>query len=42
MRQLRDAGKLGKVGSAFFDEGVFAFFAFFRHIVEEGGVAGEV
>ena len=42
MLPLRDAGELAEVGGAFFDEGVFALFAFFGHVIHEGGVAGEV
>lgn len=39
---LRHPWELAEVGGAFFDESVFAFFAFFGHVVHEGGVAGEV
>ncbi len=34
--------ELLEVGLPFLDEGVFALLGFFAHVVEEGGVAGEV
>ena len=34
--------ELLEVGLPFLDEGGFAFFGFFAHVVEQGGVAGEV
>lgn len=34
--------ELLEVGFPFLDEGGFAFFGFFAHVVEQGGVAGEV
>ena len=39
---LRHSREFTEVGLAFFEEGLFAFFAFFAHVVEQCGVASEV
>ena len=39
---LREAWKFREIRDAFFQERLFPFAAFLAHVVEQGGVAGEV
>ena len=40
--ESRHPREFREIGFPFFDEGLFALFAFFAHVVKKGSVSGEV